>query len=57
MEDSDKIPMGLADETVTPKALGIFGMMFNKMTSDMKFVGIFTIIYGALTCLSIIGAI
>ena len=28
-----------------------------KMTSDMRFVGLFTIIYGALSCLSIIGAI
>jgi len=28
-----------------------------KMTNDMKFVGLFTIIYGALSCISIIGAI
>ena len=28
-----------------------------KMTNDMRFVGLFTIIYGALSCLSIIGAI
>ncbi len=46
MEDFSNIPLGLADETVTHKALGVFGMLFNKMTSDMKFVGIFTIIYG-----------
>jgi len=57
MEDFNKIPMGLADESMEPKALGIFGMLFNRMTSDMKFVGLFTIIYGALTCLSIIGAV
>lgn len=28
-----------------------------KMANDMKFVGMFGIIYGAITCLSIIGAI
>jgi hypothetical protein len=27
-----------------------------KMTKDMKFIGIFAIIYGALNCLSIVGA-
>lgn len=31
--------------------------MVKKMASDMKFNGIFIIIYGALTCLSIIGAV
>lgn len=40
-----------------PKPLGMFGMLFTKMTSDMKFVGMFTIVYGVLTSLSIIGAI
>ena len=30
---------------------------FARMTSDMKFVGIFHIIYGGLACLTIIGAI
>jgi hypothetical protein len=34
-----------------------FRSMFGKMTSDMRFVGLFTIIYGALNCLSIIGAV
>ena len=28
-----------------------------KMTSDMKFVGMFQIVYGAFACLSIIGAL
>ncbi len=40
-----------------PKSMGAFGIIFSKMTSDMKFVGLFTIIYGALSCLSIIGAV
>ncbi|MCX7737779.1 MAG: DUF5362 domain-containing protein [Candidatus Kapabacteria bacterium] len=31
--------------------------MVKKMASDMKFNGIFCIIYGALTCLSIVGAV
>jgi hypothetical protein len=34
-----------------------FVEMAKKMTGDMKFYGIFNIIYGALTCLTIIGAI
>ncbi len=29
----------------------------SQMIGDMKFVGIFTIVYGAITCLSIVGAI
>ncbi|MFA7287897.1 MAG: DUF5362 domain-containing protein [Melioribacteraceae bacterium] len=35
----------------------MFQMTFNEMTKDMRFVGIFIIIYGAIQCLSIIGAI
>jgi len=31
--------------------------LFSQMVRDMKFVGIFTIIYGAITSLSIIGAL
>ncbi|MBN1301493.1 MAG: DUF5362 domain-containing protein [Melioribacteraceae bacterium] len=44
-------------EMSSPKPLGAFGFIFSKMVSDMKFVGLFTIIYGALSCLSIIGAV
>ena len=29
----------------------------SQMIGDMKFVGVFTIVYGAITCLSIIGAL
>lgn len=61
MEDFNDIQMDLPDEPVPqvqqPKTPGVFGVIFNRMTSDMKFVGIFTIIYGALSCLSIVGAI
>ena len=34
-----------------------FQTLFNKMTGDMRFVGIFVIIVGALNCLSIFGAV
>jgi hypothetical protein len=34
-----------------------FQYLFDKMNGDMKFVGMFTIIYGGLICLSIIGAL
>ncbi len=34
-----------------------FQFMFEKMVKDMRFVGMFTIIYGALNCLTIIGAL
>ncbi len=45
------------DSTNPPKPFSEFGFLFSQMTKDMKFVGMFTIIYGALNCLSIIGAI
>ncbi|MDA3860649.1 MAG: DUF5362 domain-containing protein [Melioribacteraceae bacterium] len=39
------------------KSVDVFGFTFNRMTSDMKFLGMFYIIYGVLASLSIIGAI
>ncbi|MGK9368645.1 DUF5362 domain-containing protein [Melioribacter sp. Ez-97] len=41
----------------TPQPVSLFKLNFEKMIRDMRFVGAFVIIYGALTCLSIIGAI
>jgi hypothetical protein len=35
----------------------MFTVMVSKMGSDMKFVGLFHIIYGVFSCLTIIGAI
>ena len=35
----------------------MFQLAFDKMVGDMRFVGMFVIIYGALACLSIIGAL
>ena len=55
MEDFNEIKMD--DIPEQPKPIGMFGEMFSKMTSDMKFLGIFYIIYGVLASLSIIGAI
>ncbi len=55
MEDFNEIKMD--DIPEQPKPMGIFGIMFSRMTSDMKFLGMFYIIYGVLASLSIIGAI
>jgi hypothetical protein len=35
----------------------MFQLMVTRLNGDMRFVGIFNIIYGAIACLSIIGAI
>jgi hypothetical protein len=42
---------------MSPATNTMFQMMVTKLNGDMRFVGIFSIIYGALVCLSIIGAI
>ena len=61
MDDFNDINLESGDlnieEPQQQKPLGAFGMIFSKMTSDMNFVGMFTIIYGAISCLSIIGAV
>ncbi len=46
-----------SDEMQMPKPNPAFRMMVSSLSSNMNFVGLFTIIYGALTCLSIIGAL
>ena len=40
-----------------PKPSPDFRYLVSNLSSNMNFVGIFVIVYGALTCLSIIGAI
>lgn len=45
--------MDNATHSISPE----FEQVVKKMASDMKFVGIFEIIYGALCCLTIVGAI
>ncbi len=56
MEQLDNLQL---DQTSEPtfKPPTLFQMAFEKMISDMRFVGMFSIIYGAISCLSIIGAI
>ena len=55
MEDFNEINPTESTPNIQPPSH--FRSMFSKMTSDMRFVGLFTIIYGAINCLSIIGAI
>ncbi len=55
MEDFNNLNLDEIPEQ--PKPLGVFGVMFTKMTSDMKFLGMFYIIYGVFVSLSIVGAI
>jgi hypothetical protein len=43
--------------TTQPSFSPMFTMMVAKMGSDMKFVGLFHIIYGVFSCLTIIGAV
>ncbi len=49
----------LVEDTSTQKSAQsiVWQHSYARMTRDMKFVGIFHIIYGALACLTIIGAI
>ncbi|MBM4172552.1 MAG: hypothetical protein FJ214_11840 [Ignavibacteria bacterium] len=43
------------EPTIIPPTM--FQMTFLQMVKDMRFVGMFIIIYGAISCLSIVGAI
>jgi hypothetical protein len=42
---------------MSPSSNAMFQMLVTKMNGDMRFVGIFNIIYGAIVCLSIVGAV
>lgn len=55
MEELEDLNIGSEPTNIKPPSY--FQIIFDKMTSDMRFVGLFTIIYGVLTCLTIIGAI
>lgn len=59
MEQFDNINLEstLTNPDFVGKPLTPFQITFDKMIRDMNFVGMFTIIYGAITCISIIGAI
>ena len=56
MEQFDDLSL---DQTPEPtyKPPTFFQLAFERMVTDMRFVGMFTIIYGALTCITIIGAL
>lgn len=56
MEQFDDLNLS-SEQTTSIKPPSHFQFLFEKMTSDMRFVGTFTIIYGVLCCLTIIGAI
>ena len=55
MENLDNLNLDTSSTNINPPSM--FQFQFEKMTNDMRFVGMFAIIYGALTCLSIIGAL
>ena len=55
MENIDSLNLDSSSTNINPPSM--FQFQFEKMTNDMRFVGMFAIIYGALTCLSIIGAL
>jgi beta-lactamase regulating signal transducer with metallopeptidase domain len=55
MENIDNLNLDTSPTSINPPSM--FQFQFEKMTNDMRFVGMFAIIYGALTCLSIIGAL
>ncbi len=56
MEQFDDLNIS-SEPTPTIKQPSQFQFLFDKMTADMRFVGLFTIIYGVLACLTIIGAV
>jgi hypothetical protein len=55
METIDNLNLDSSTTSTHPPS--VFQYNFEKMTNDMRFVGMFAIIYGAITCLSIIGAL
>jgi hypothetical protein len=57
MEGLDNLPINNTESTSTFKPPTPFQMAFDKLVGDMRFVGMFAIIYGALVCLTIIGAL
>ncbi len=54
MGQMDDLNLEPASSLKTPSP---FQFAFDKMTKDMRFVGMFSIIYGAIACLTIIGAL
>jgi hypothetical protein len=57
MDFNDNINLESGSQQQSYKPPSMFQFVFEKLTGDMKFVGTFTIVYGVLTCLTIIGAL
>jgi len=57
MEEFDDLKIDMSQQLKGSALSSDFHIMFDKMTKDIHFVGTFTIIYGIITCLSIIGAL
>jgi len=57
MEQFEELNIDLPENKQTFKPPTFFQLKFDQMVKDMRFVGMFSIIYGAITCLTIIGAL
>jgi hypothetical protein len=57
MEQFDGLPIDNTTTSSSFKSPSQFQLTFDKMVGDMRFVGMFSIIYGALVSLSIFGAV
>ncbi len=57
MEQFDSLNLETEDSQKSFAPTTAFQLTFDKMVKDMRFVGIFVIIYGVITCLTIIGAL
>ena len=57
MEQFDDLNIESAPKEKVSAQPSAFQFAFSQMTGDMRFVGMFVIIYGALTCITIIGAL
>lgn len=57
MEQFDNLNLETEDSQKSFAPTSVFQLTFDKMIKDMKFVGIFVIIAGAIDCLTIVGAL
>ncbi len=57
MEQFDNLDLGNLQQEKSATQSSSFQIAFGKMTGDMRFVGLFVIIYGVLNCITIIGAL
>ncbi len=57
MEQFDDLPIENNSASSSYKPPSPFQLSFDKMVGDMRFVGMFSIIYGAIISLSIFGAV